>query len=467
MTPWGEWWCVVAQLRGVCARSRTFLWMTIALAGFCIRGDLAGVTSIVRALGLRAMLYDRLLDFFHSPSLDPSQLAKAWTRIVLRTFPSLMHSGPHLVLLADGIKIPKAGRKMPAVKQLKQVESNTKPAFILGHSCQAISAVTLSGTSAFAVPLAARIHEGLIFSNRDRRTLPKKLTTLLGELEIEGRVVLVADAYYACKTVALDLLASGSHLVSRVKSNAVAFREARHRRKGPGRPKKYGGKVQLRTLLTEVGPWQWRSVASPVYGEQDMTLRYRVADLVWRPLARKVRFVAVEHPARGKIILVSTDLDMDPIEVIRLYGIRFKIELSFKQTLRVLGTYAYHFWMRTMKPLSGKHAANRHLHHESDETRTAIRRKMAAYHRHIQLGLVAQGLLQYLAVKAPQIVWSSFGSWLRTIRPGIPPSEAVVAMALRNTLPEFLASSGNNHELAEFLRPRIDVERYEGLRMSG
>jgi hypothetical protein len=79
-------------------------------------------------------------------------------------------------------------------------------------------------------------------------------------------------------------------------------------------------------------------------------IRYRVADLISRPLRRQVRFVAVDHPTRGKILLLSTDLALDPIDVIRLYGIRFKIELSFKQALRVVGVYAYHFWMMTMKP---------------------------------------------------------------------------------------------------------------------
>ena len=142
---------------------------------------------------------------------------------------------------------------------------------------------------------------------------------------------------------------------------------------------------------------------------------------------------------------------MSPLEVIHLYGIRFKIELSFKQALRVLGTYAYHFWMRAMKPISHRgHSGDRHLHRESDTYRDGVRRKVAAYHRHIQLGLVAQGLLQYLAVRAPAAVWSCFGSWLRTIRPGIPPSEKVTAVALRNALPEFLASSADTHLLANF-----------------
>ena len=80
-----------------------------------------------------------------------------------------------------------------------------------------------------------------------------------------------------------------------------------------------------------------------------------------------------------------------------------------------------------------------YLHRKSDRYRAAVRRKLAAYHRHIQVGLISQGILQYLAVKHPRWVWASFGSWLRTVRPGIPPSELVTAAAMRNALPEFLA----------------------------
>ena len=41
-----------------------------------------------------------------------------------------------------------------------------------------------------------------------------------------------------------------------------------------------------------------------------------------------------------------------------------------------------------------------------------------AYHVFIHAGVVCQGLLQYLAVAFPGLVWNSFDSWLRTIRPG-------------------------------------------------
>src|ERR1700729_1465084 len=72
------------------------------------------------------------------------------------------------------------------------------------------------------------------------------------------------------------------------------------------------------------------------------------------------------------------------------------------------------------------------------EYRNTVKRKLHAYHVFIQTGLICQGLLQYLSVAHPRLVWASFGSWLRTVRPGIPPSELVVATALRQRLPELL-----------------------------
>lgn len=75
MRLWHTWWMWCAPLRGACARKRTFLWMCVVLIGFSVRQDLWGVTSMVRALGLTAPCYDRILDFFHSSALDVKMLA--------------------------------------------------------------------------------------------------------------------------------------------------------------------------------------------------------------------------------------------------------------------------------------------------------------------------------------------------------------------------------------------------------
>jgi len=286
-------------------------------------------------------------------------------------------------------------------------------------------------------------------------------------LEIGEPFVMIADAYYACAGVATWALARGCALISRLRRNAVAF-EPVPVPLGPrrrGRPRLYGPKIKLRTLF-DASTDRWQEVLSPVYGERGVNLRFLSRDLLWRPLRRVVRFVLVDHPTRGRCIFFSTDLTLCAIDIISGYGLRFKIELSFKQALRVLGAYNYHFWMRGMRRIS-RSSGTQHMHRQSDRYRTAVRRKLAAYDRHIQVGLIAQGLLQYLSASHAPLVWSSFGSWLRTIRPGVCPSELVTAIALRNTLPEFLLESSAASIFTIFLRANIDPDHARPLRLSG
>jgi hypothetical protein len=121
--------------------------------------------------------------------------------------------------------------------------------------------------------------------------------------------------------------------------------------------------------------------------------------------------------------------------------------------------------MKDMIPLRSRNG-NQYLHRKSDDYRNRVKRKMRAYHTFIQAGVVAQGLLQYLAVAAPKVVWDTFGSWLRTIRPGIPPSEFVVANALRQILPAFLMAPAKSHSLTKFIAERQDTENMRTFRLA-
>ena len=128
------------------------------------------------------------------------------------------------VVLADGLKRGKEGRKMPAVKSLHQESRcNAKASFIMGHSFQAVALLVQVAGVCMAVPVAARIHEGIVWSARDRRTLLDKIGALFLGFQGSDPLMVVADAYYAAEKFARSLLGKGHHLVTRVRSNAVAY----------------------------------------------------------------------------------------------------------------------------------------------------------------------------------------------------------------------------------------------------
>jgi hypothetical protein len=468
MTLWTELIRCARVLAGSCKRYRTSLWLLLVLLAWVARPDLLGVTSFVRACFLQPATYHPLLAFFHSSALPLAPLLAAWVKLALSLF-SPVTEADYLVFLADGLKVGKEGRKMPAVKCLHQEsEDNSKAEYIMGHSFQALSLLVASATGqAFAVPLVARICEGLIWKRSGPRASQlARLVDLF--LEVTGlaavRGLLVADAYYANRTVIGPLLAQGHQLVSRVRLNTVAFEPAPvPKRRGRGRPRKYGRKVRLRDLFKG---WQsFNEAPSPVYGEQHVTIQYRTVHLLWRPVGRLVCFVLVKHPTRGRMILLATDLDLPALAIVKLYGLRFKIETSFRQALRVVGSYAYHFWMTAMKPLR-RGDGNQHLERRPVSYQRAVARKLDAYHRYVQLGCIVQGLLQHLAINFAPLVWATFRSWLRTMKTDFVPSELVVAHALRSHLPDFLLDTSSERELKEFILERADYNRIPGFAMA-
>src|SRR4030066_746017 len=111
MALWIPWWKMVRQLRPAFTRETTFLWFALCLVGLTVRPDLRGVTSLIRAVALKEVFYDRLLDLFHSKAVLVDSLAALWCRLILTVLPAPLGpkatDGP--IFIGGGINRAQAG----------------------------------------------------------------------------------------------------------------------------------------------------------------------------------------------------------------------------------------------------------------------------------------------------------------------------------------------------------------------
>jgi len=452
---WSKWLSVVNQLENAFSRKKTFFWFVLVLIGFTIKFDALGVTSLARGVGLLPSYYTSMLHFFTSRAVNLEKLQILWTSVVFKCFSGIVRINGRCVVAGDGIKIGKEGRKMPGVKWLYQSsESNSKAEHITGHSIQVVALLVQGLSTYFAVPLAGQIHEGLRLGSEDTRTLLDKLFEMVVGLRIPEAFYLVLDKYYCSGKLMKKLASKNIHIVTMMKRSAVAYQPAMASKpKKRGRPLKYGTKIKLFSLFHQEQTWEKTVLPSGV------VIEYCRVELFWRPFGGLVLFILTRHPTKGDAIVMSTDRTAPSLDLIAVYCLRFKIEVLFKQAVHQIGAFLYRFWIKSIKPRERKQRGDQNLEDFTAVLRARIAQKMHAYHVFILCGLIAQGLLQYLSVHYYKSVWSSFGSWLRTIRENTLPSEMVTAMAMTRTYDYFLEDEQHMGIFKKFLVQKTGYRR--------
>lgn len=437
---------LVSQFRSVFSREAAFAWFVIVIWALMLRMEAAGVTSIVRCLGLAASDYYNLLHFFHGSAFCVHALCHKWIEIVKHTAPLLLLEGKPLYVV-DAIEVGKAGSKMPGVKLLhQQSNDNTKPDYIRGHFWGALSVLVGTAAHVFALPLRLQIHDGLKRSPSEAATLIDKMHTLLTTTLNQAGTV-VADAYYSTHGFLRALVAARLHYIGKIRSTTVAY-EAPPPLSCPrprGRPRKYGPKVKLRKLFEH--PQLFKPASLELYGDLKDILFYSL-DLFWQGLW--VRFVLTLYPDGTRSILISTNTHLSPEAILYAYSLRFKIEVSFKALVHVLFAFSYHFWMKAMSKISWGDG-DLYLHRSGAKFRPQIYRKLEAYERFVNLSAIALGILQVLALNFPSLIWQRFPVWLRTLPKHAFPSENIVRLTLQHELHEFFLKSKDSLLLAEIL----------------
>lgn len=430
---------LLRALRPAFTRQATFAWFVVAFAGVVTRQDVYGVSSIVRALSLAPVYYPALLHFFHSTAWTAERLYRQWEAWLIRQ-PVVDRVAGRAVLLGDHTKQPKDGRRMPGVTTLHQdSETSSKPSFFRGHHWGCLSLLGAAHGKRFALPLWAEIHPE---DSPDSRAT--RLVNVAAGIGVRWglSLFLVLDAFFAVGPVFLAAAASNGalHILTRAKKNAVAYRQPpapRPHRKG--RRRVYGRKLKLMKLF-DTRTEDFLSAEAVVYQKKE-TFRYLVLDLIWKPVKGLVRFILIET-SRGRLILMSSDLTLEPLFALSLYTARVRIESLFASVKNLLGGLAYHFWSKYLAPVSRRPKRGSHPAPVSScPNRTAD--TLAAIEKFMALHLVVLGALQLLAATCADAVRRHAHCWLRT--PSGPlPSDFISRTALANVLHDNIRTVAEN-----------------------
>ena len=277
---------ILLSFRSSFSRKATFHCFVIVIIGLMLRTDFAGITSIIRTLGLVPNAYEALVHFFASDAWTLSGIRQHWINVVINSGTVFKENGMP-VLIGDGVKQSKEGKKMPGVKRLHQEsEDSSKAEYIFGHMFGMIGILVGSADKLFCLPLSAKIHDGVkkIRKWLDKAYKPashvveiiRDASSVMSEIGSNGAILLL-DAYFFTATVLKELVEQAQTLgyelivVTRAKMSTIAY-EKPPTQNGRGRPRKKGEAVKLKTLFeskskdfTEAKVW--------LYGEEK-TIEY-------------------------------------------------------------------------------------------------------------------------------------------------------------------------------------------------
>jgi DDE superfamily endonuclease len=177
----------------------------------------------------------------------------------------------------------------------------------------------------------------------------RQLLTLVARWLPKRRVIAVADHSYA----AIELLEAVRHdltMVTRLRLDARLFDPAPPRQPGTiGRPRVSGGRLPTlaERLVDTRTPWQGLTVTG-WYGRSERQLDIVSGTAIWYRPGKQVpiRWVLVrgvegEFKPQG---FLCTDLDADPLDIIRWFVRRWSVEVTFAEVRRHLGVETQRQW---------------------------------------------------------------------------------------------------------------------------
>jgi len=234
----------------------------------------------------------------------------------------LSHASSHLVIAFDPSYISKSGKKTPGVDK-----------FWSGVAGQAKFGLEIGGIAAVDIDNKTALHLEAIQTPTYKDLEEKEMSLLdwYADVIISRKdnllsmsKYLVAEAYFSKKPFADKILGCGMQLISRFRNDAdimYLFKGNPTRKKG--RPRKYSGKVNLKSIDKDYFDRIHKDGQSIIYS----------AIVYSKSLKRNIKLVyeqSIGKKNRSYLLFFSTDLNLDALDILRYYKNRFQIEFLYR-----------------------------------------------------------------------------------------------------------------------------------------
>lgn len=220
-----------------------------------------------------------------------------------------------LFLIVDDTICQKSGKKIPGCAWHRD---HAQKAYVFGHQWVLFALLYKD----FLLPLRAKLYHPKGTKGcgpfQTKITMAKKMLQTF-RLPIPCKVYLLADSWYWAKELAQLCRKYGYHMISQLKTSSVFFMN--------------GEKTKL-TALSNISS-AYREVSVFVYGKNKTLKIARFVGIIQG--LGKVAVVVVKEKRKKTSYLVSTNLHLSALDIIKYYAKRWKIEQMIKDLKQRLG----------------------------------------------------------------------------------------------------------------------------------
>jgi len=286
--------------------------------------------------------WDAPLRFVRAYVWDKDELARSLTLFVLERvkdgLPRSAQDGRKLLLIG----VDETGDEHPSAKKMFGVSKHHHHSARVGQSkyrrghCWVTLSVLTDISSvyvrSFAINIALYVARKSCAAAKykSKRELATEMLDKLAQwVGWQYQIVVVGDAYYACRPWIAEQREKQRRVVTRLRADARLFElPPEKRRKSRGRPKIYGPKICLwRRALSDQKFEAEEEVV--VYGRKH-TARLRKMICRWRGLPDPVSVVIVKGIGKRPVYLLDTDKDASAKETLLFYATRHAVEQPYE-----------------------------------------------------------------------------------------------------------------------------------------